>query len=137
MHTKYDTNKNASEMDIGTRPCEYQDIEEELTASKYELSAVEALLLHLNDRKQLLLERISRLNDAFLLKRNHQQVYRCGLSTIKPITSIHDAERNRAYGSKWTEVDSGNPNQLPIDGKPTKLNNSSNSREHSSRKLSQ
>jgi hypothetical protein len=35
------------------------------------LSEVEAQLLHLNDRKQLLLERIGRLKDAILLKKNH------------------------------------------------------------------
>lgn len=35
------------------------------------MSEVEAQLLHLNDRKQLLLERIGRLKDEILLKKNH------------------------------------------------------------------
>lgn len=45
--------------------------EQDLAAAEYELSEVEAQLLHLNDRKQLLLERIGRLKDALLLKKNH------------------------------------------------------------------
>jgi len=54
---------------------EFLATEEELAASQYELSEVEALLLHLNDKKQLLLERIGRLNDAILLKHNHHHVH--------------------------------------------------------------
>lgn len=35
------------------------------------MTEVEAQLLHLNDRKQLLVERIGRLKDEILLKKNH------------------------------------------------------------------
>jgi hypothetical protein len=36
---------------------------------------------------------------------------------------------------QWTEVISGKPNQLPLDRKPTKVNDSSNNAEHISHKL--
>jgi hypothetical protein len=66
-------------MDNGTWPSEFQATEEELATLQYKLLEAEVLLLHLNDRKQLLLERIGRLNDAILVKENHQHVYHYGL----------------------------------------------------------
>jgi hypothetical protein len=70
VRAEYNTIGNKLHMDNGTRPSEFQATEEELAASQYELSEVEALLLHLNDRKRLLLERIGRLNGAILLGQN-------------------------------------------------------------------
>jgi hypothetical protein len=87
-------------MDNGIRPNAFQATEEELAASEYELSEMEALILHLNDRKQLLLERMGKLNDAIQLKENHQQVYHNGLSAGKPTTHIDDTERNGTYNRR-------------------------------------
>jgi hypothetical protein len=92
MCTEYDTNRDTLEMDNGTRPSEFQATKEELAASQYELSEVEALPLHLNNRKQLLLERIGRLSDAILLQQHHKHVYHYGTSTVKPITHINVTE---------------------------------------------
>jgi hypothetical protein len=66
-HTKLNTSRNVSEMDNGSRPNASQATEEELAASEYELLGVESLILHLNNRKQLLLERISSLNKTIQL----------------------------------------------------------------------
>jgi hypothetical protein len=74
---------------------------------------------YLNDRKQLLLERIGKLNDAIQLKQNHQYVYHNGLSAGKATTHIDDTERNGTYNRrKWTEVVSGTPKQYPSDRTP-------------------
>jgi hypothetical protein len=56
------------------------------------LSEVEAQLLHLNDRKQLLLERIGRQKDAILLKKNHLLTSRdwssTGMSAFEVLTLV-------------------------------------------------
>jgi hypothetical protein len=100
MLPEYNTIGNTLQMDNVTRPSEFQVTEEELAASQYKLSEFKALLWRLNDKKQLLLERICRLNDALLLKQNRQHVYHYGVSTVKPITHINGAERNGANGRK-------------------------------------
>jgi len=101
--------------DNGTRTYEFLATEEELVASQYELSEVEALLLHLNDKKQLLLERIGRLNDAILLKHNRHHVHQYGASTVNPNIHANRAGSSRTNGRTWSEVVSGNPNQLLLD----------------------
>jgi hypothetical protein len=126
---------NTIQVDNGTRLSEFQATEEELAASQYELSEVEALLLHLKDKKQLLLEQTGRLNDAILLKRNTKHMYQYGVRTVNPITHINHAERNRANGRTWSEVVSRNPNQSLLDRSSTKVNNSTNDPERISRKL--
>ena len=77
---------------------EFLATEEELAASQYELSEVEALLLHPNDKKQLLLERTGKLNDAILLKHNRHHVYHYGVSTVNPIIHVNQAESCRTNG---------------------------------------
>ena len=99
---------------------EFLATEEELVASQYELSEVEALLLHLSDKKQLLLERTGRLNDAILLKHNRHHVHQYGASTVNPIIHANWAESSRT----WSEVVSGNPKQLLLDRLSTNTNNS-------------
>jgi hypothetical protein len=96
-------------------PSELQATEKELAASEYELSEVEALLLHLNERKLLLLERIDRLNDTIRIKQNRPHVYHNGFSTVKPTTYIDVAGQNRSYRRKWSEVVSGNTKQHHAD----------------------
>ena len=107
--------------------------EEELAASQYELPEIETFLLHLN-KKQLLLERISRLNDAILLKRNRQHMYHYGVSTVNPIIHVNRAQSSRTNGRTWSEVVSGHPNQLLLDRSSTKTNISSHDPERISRK---
>jgi len=87
-----------------TWPSELQCTEEELSASE-----VEALLLHLNERKLLVLERIGRINNAIRMSQNPQHAYRNGFSTVK---------QNRSYRWKWSEVVSGNTKQHPADRTP-------------------
>ena len=134
MRPVYNTCVN-SVVDNGTRTYEFLATEEELVASQYELSEVEALLLHLNDKKQLLLERIGRLNDAILLKHNRHHVHQYGASTVNPIIHANRAESSRTNGRTWSEVVSGNPKQLLLDRLSTNTNNSSHDPEHISRKL--
>jgi hypothetical protein len=49
---------------------------------------------------------------------------RFGDALKPPITHMNGAELNRAKSRKWTEVVIGHPNQLPLDRKSTKFNNS-------------
>jgi hypothetical protein len=107
--TKYNTCRNISGIDNRTQPSEFQVTEEELAASEYELSEVEAQLLHLKDRKQLLLERIGRLNDGYNQHVNHD-----GSSTVKSTTLIDFGEQNRENGRKLAEVASGKRKALYI-----------------------
>jgi uncharacterized protein YPO0396 len=100
VRPEYNTIGNTLQRDNGTQMSEFQATEEELAASQYKLSEVEALLLHLNDRKQLLSERIGRLNNAILLKQNRQHVYHCGVSTVKSITH----KRCRTKERKWQDM---------------------------------
>ncbi|KAJ4429448.1 hypothetical protein ANN_21617 [Periplaneta americana] len=58
--------------------------EEELAAAEYELSEVEAQLLNLSDRKQILLQRIEKIKDTILLKKNHLLTSRNWASTDFP-----------------------------------------------------
>lgn len=69
VRAELNTGGNIPAMD-NERPSELQATEEELSASEYELSEVEALLLHLNERKLLLLERIGRINNAIRMNQN-------------------------------------------------------------------
>ena len=134
VRPEYNTIVNTCRMVNETRPCEFLATEEELAASQYELSKIEALLLHLNDKKQLLLDRIGRLNDAILLKRNRQHVYNYGVSTGNPAIRVNRAQSNRTNGRTWSEVVSGHPNQLLLDRSSTKTNNSLHDPESISRK---
>jgi hypothetical protein len=63
--------------------------EEELVAAEHELSEIEVQLHSLNDRRKLLLERIGKLKDAILLKKNHLLTSRDWSSTGMPIILIH------------------------------------------------
>jgi len=134
MRPEYNTCVN-SVVDNGTWMYEFLATEEELAASQYELSEVEALLLHPNDKKQLLLERTGKLNDAILLKHNRHHVYHYGVSTVNPIIHVNQAESCRTNGWTWSEMVSGNPNQLLLDRLSTSTNNSSHDLEHISCKL--
>jgi hypothetical protein len=78
------------------------------------------------DKKQLLLERIGRLNDAILFKRNTKHMYKDGVRTTNPTAHINYAEGNRANGRTWSEVVSGNPNQSLLDRTSTNINNWTN-----------
>ena len=117
-------------VDNGTRTYEFLATEEELAAMQYELCEVKALLLHLNDKKQLLLERNGRLNDAILLKHNRHHVRQYGVSTVSPIIHANRAENNRTNGRTWSEVVSRKPNHLLLDRLSTNTNNSSHDPEH-------
>jgi hypothetical protein len=92
VHPEYNTIRNELQRDNRKPTSDFHATEEELTAMQYELSEVEALLLHLNNKKQLLLERIGRLNDAIVLRQSRQHVYHYGVSTVNPITNINCAE---------------------------------------------
>ena len=118
------TSVNSYRMVNDTRPCDFLATEEELAASQYELSEIEALLLHLYDKKKLLLDRIRRLNDAIQATRNQQQAYDYGVSTINPTSYINRSQSSRINGRAWSEVVSGHPNQLLRDRPTPKTDNS-------------
>ncbi|KAJ9586228.1 hypothetical protein L9F63_020137 [Diploptera punctata] len=63
------TSEGSSLVLCSTRNCMMTE-EEELRMAEYELSEVEAQLLSLEDKKQLILERIEKLKDNILLKKN-------------------------------------------------------------------
>jgi hypothetical protein len=122
VRAAHNTCRNTSAKDNETRPSEFHATEEELTASEYELSEVEALLLFLNERKLLLQERIGRLNDTIRMKHNRQHVYHSGFSSVKPTTYIDVAGQNRTCRRKWSEVVSGSSKQHSADRTPAKVN---------------
>ena len=66
VRSEYNTIVNTYRRINETRPGDFLAKEEELAASQYELSEIEALLLHLYDKKQLLLDRVGKLNNAIL-----------------------------------------------------------------------
>jgi hypothetical protein len=110
VRADHNTCRSISALDNKT-PNELQATEEEMAALEYELSEVEALLLHLNERKLPLLERIGRLNNTIRMKQNPQHAYQNGFGTVK---------QNRSYRRKWSEVASGNTKQHPTDRIPPK-----------------
>jgi hypothetical protein len=63
--------------------------EEELAAAEHELSEVEVQLHSLSDRRKLLLDRIGKLKDAILLKKNHLLTSRDWSRTGMSIILIH------------------------------------------------
>jgi hypothetical protein len=69
VRAKHNKCRNTSAIVNETQLGEFQATEEELAGSENELSEVEALLLHPNERKLLLVERIGRLNDTIQMKK--------------------------------------------------------------------
>jgi len=129
VRPEYSTTTNTYRMINEKRSGDFLATEEELAASQYVLSEVEALLLHLYDKKQLLLDRIGKLNDAISLKRNRQHASNFGVSSFN--SSSH-AQRGRINSRTWSEVVSGRPSYLYIDRPSTNINNNIHDLENNS-----